>query len=321
MTDRKESTGAIKQEHQTVILRADVEQIAAFTHAIDTNPALGLLVKKIEVSYHGLPSIWPISPHVVGRLSNLEYADFVATTKHRASDTSFIRLFAAPCQSLKTLLLAFFGFSMFSDLVRLICGAPGECRLGTSFLTPLHVSKLTTLHLWLDYPVPAPLSLTPFGNNLRTLDIRASHSYASTIDYKGLASLERLASIGLRFSKEDISFVLQALTYVRSRDLRLLVITHRVEDQSLEGTMEQLEALNPKLQDLLARPAFWDLRRVVWEVLCKVLPKAEEREQWKLSVTQFLQVMAHRKILRVTVGDSSQDGVAVEYPVDSSNVV
>ena len=80
------------------------------------------------------------------------------------------------------------------------------------------------------------------------------------------------------------------------------MITHRVEDQSLEGTVEQLEALNPKLQDLLARPAFWDLRRVVWEVLCKVLPKAEEREQWKLSVTQFLQVMAHRKILRVTVG-------------------
>lgn len=66
--------------------------------------------------------------------------------------------------------------------------------------------------------------------------------------------------------------------------------------------MQQLEALNPKLQDLLARPAFWDLHSVSWWVLCKALPKGEEQEQWKKAVTPFLQVMAERNILRVTVG-------------------
>ena len=146
--------------YRIVILR--VEQISAFTHAIDTNPALGLLVKRFEVPYQGVPSIWPLPAHVVGRLSNLEWAEFVAVFNHGPTDTSFIRLFAAPCQSLKTLFLAFFSFPIFSDLVRLVWSFPTleslmlqQCAWGVSpmdilpdpALHPGHVSKLTTLRV------------------------------------------------------------------------------------------------------------------------------------------------------------------------------
>ncbi|TFK84955.1 hypothetical protein K466DRAFT_664821 [Polyporus arcularius HHB13444] len=141
--------------------------------------------------------------------------------------------------------------------------------------------------LWLDYAAPIPLPLMLCGNNLTLLEIDARHSYASTVDYKGIAALEKL----------------HTLCPTLHENLRCVAITHRVEDQTVEATIRQLEALDPKIQDVLARPAFWGLRSFGWKVLCKEPPTDVEQQKWQRAVAPFLQVMADRNVLLLRVAE------------------
>ncbi|KAI0692591.1 hypothetical protein C8T65DRAFT_745096 [Cerioporus squamosus] len=181
-------------------------------------------------------------------------------------------------------------------------GSPNAAFFETEFF-PRHVSKLAALYLWLDYPTPVPLPLSPFGTNLTLLEIDAVHTCASTVEYKGIASLEKLQTLILRYTGPDISYVPHALSLIRSMDLRSLAITHRVEDQTVDAMVRHLEAFSPRLQVLLVRSAFWSLRLCAWEILGKELPDDAGQEKWKKAVTPFLQVMADRNILSLRVAD------------------
>ncbi|KAI0692586.1 hypothetical protein C8T65DRAFT_833950 [Cerioporus squamosus] len=304
------------QLYKNIIVTPEVERTAAISRALDTNSSLGPLAKSIEIRYQAAPYIFPLPVHVVGRLSNVQQAIFAALNKHQEFDTSFIRLFAAPCQSLRMMTLAFIGFPALSDLVRLLWSFPSleslmlqHCSwehspadaLPDPSLHPGHVSKLTGLTLWLDYAARPPLSLAPFGTNLTKLDIDPLHSYASAVDYKGLAALDKLAILTLRLTKGDIAVAPHALSHLRSPSLRWLGIAHRVEDQSPETTVRQLEALDPALADVLERPTFWDLKGLRWAVICRVLPGDAGQQRWKRAITPFVQVMADRKLLSVVV--------------------
>ncbi|TFK85410.1 hypothetical protein K466DRAFT_654268 [Polyporus arcularius HHB13444] len=299
-----------------IILTPDVERTSVIARAFDTNSTLGPLVKSVELRCQAAPFIYPLSVHVVGRLSNVQKAIFAALNKHQPFDTSFIRLFVAPCQSLKMMTLAFIGFPNLSDLVRILWSFPSleslmlqHCSWGDSptdalpdaSLHPGHTSKLTGLTLWLYHAARPPLSLAPFGTNLTKLDIDPLHSFASTVDYKGLAALEKLVIFTLRLTKSDIAVAPQALSHIRSTSLRWLGIAHRVEEQSPEATVRQLETLNPKLADVLERPTFWDLKGLRWAVHCRVLPAYVAQQKWKRAVTPFVPVMEDRKLLSVVI--------------------
>ncbi|RPD60468.1 hypothetical protein L226DRAFT_386679 [Lentinus tigrinus ALCF2SS1-7] len=299
-----------------VILRPVDEPILAFARTIDANPALGQLVRIFELHYHPTPSFYPLPAHVAGRLSNLRQAKFAGIVRHHPADISFMRLFSGFCRSLTHITLAFIGFSTLSDLTRLVWSFPTLeslnlqcCAWSVSqfddppkpALHPGHVSKLTYLQLQLDYPAPAPLSLTPFGTNLTVLDLHAQHTYTSTVQLQGISALDKLVTVTLRLTKDDISVLPAALVHVRSPNLRNLRIMHRVESQTREATVWQLNALKPKLADIFRRPAFWGLALFHWAVLCQVLPGDAERQNWKKAVAPFLQVMADRNILRLTV--------------------
>ena len=110
----------------------------------------------------------------------------------------------------------------------------------------------------------------------------------------------------LRVTRDDVTIVPRVLSSVRSPDLLLLFIVHRVEEQTIAGTVKQLDALNPKLQDVLARPAFWTLRAVSWSVRCVTLPADVDQARWKTSLAPFLQVIADRNILVFTVDGTLQ---------------
>lgn len=148
------------QLYRTVVLSSDPEQLSAFSSAIYSNLALGPLVKTIQITYEAVTPTWPLPAHIVGRLSNLQQVDLSSALKHRMSDTSFMRLFAAPSQSLKSLTIAHFGFHKISDVVHLVWSFPAletlflqQCAWGTVStdvspdpgLYPAHCSRLTTL--------------------------------------------------------------------------------------------------------------------------------------------------------------------------------
>ncbi|KAI0692587.1 hypothetical protein C8T65DRAFT_745091 [Cerioporus squamosus] len=225
---------------KAVVLEHACEQTLAFSRAIDSKPALGLLVSNLTIHFESAKSIYPLPPHVIGRLSNLQQAIFAG-----------------------------------------------------------HVSKLQALTVILDYAVP--LQLKPFGTQLMTLEVDAAHSFSKTLEYREISALENLETLTLRYAKDDISIVTQVLSHIRSSKLRWLAIDHRVQDQTREATIRQLGALDPKLQDVSARPIFWDLQWVEWIVSCTVLPAAAEMERLRHAVMPFVQVLADRRILSVRV--------------------
>ncbi len=116
-----------------------------------------------------------------------------------------------------------------------------------------------------------------------------------------LPRLRNCIPLSYRYTKDDSSYVPQVLSLIYSTDLRCVAITHRVEDQTVEATIRQLEALDPKIQDVLARPALWGLRSFGWKVLCKEPPTDAQQQKWQRVVAPFLQVMADRNVLLLRV--------------------
>ncbi|TFK87263.1 hypothetical protein K466DRAFT_586510 [Polyporus arcularius HHB13444] len=306
-----------------------LKDFLSFERTLRDRPDLAILVRKLRL--HLWPA-WelvsdiqapPLGGDVVARMRNLRKLDIAGFPNLVAADgppdtrlTAFLGSFSQSSEKITNVTLRVWPFDEYAEILGLsrIFPALQELSLrGVSWASVGRIPSgaalerdngLRTLAL---EPTPACFSPQrwnpnmPLGtSSLQRLVFEAPYRKTDQHHYSGLASLSRLVSLYMTFTKEDICLVAAALRHLQSKTIKRLAFFHRCEGQGRDIALDQLRRL--RLDELLSVPPYEELTDVFWVVYCKDDSDADGR--WTTGIQKHLQGCVRRGILRHRVSAS-----------------